>query len=43
MVIVYPLTLSMVTWVILDLEYPRLGVTRLSNFDQLLVSLRASM
>ena len=30
-------------FVILDLEYPRLGLVRTDNFDQLLVDLRASM
>jgi uncharacterized membrane protein YagU involved in acid resistance len=30
-------------YVIVDLEYPRLGLFRITDFDQLLVAVRASM
>lgn len=36
-------TISVAIYVILDLEYPRLGFIRVDQFDQALVELRASM
>ena len=41
--IVFAITLSGAVYVILDLEYPRLGLIRLDEFDQPLVDLRDSM
>jgi hypothetical protein len=41
--LVYPLTMAAIIWVILDLEFPRLGVVRVERFDQLLISLRDTM
>ena len=35
--------LGVAVYVIIDLEYPRLGLIRLDAFDQLLVNLRAQM
>ncbi len=37
------LILSFTLYVILDFEYPRLGLIRIDDFDQLLVQVRASM
>jgi len=37
------LVLSFAFYVILDFEYPRLGLIRIDDFDALLVQLRASM
>jgi hypothetical protein len=36
-------TLAITIYVIIDLEYPRIGLLRVSGFDQLLVDLRAGM
>lgn len=36
-------TISIVTFVIIDLEYPRLGIVRVDDFDQLIVQLRAGL
>jgi hypothetical protein len=36
-------TLSIALFVILDLEYPRLGLVRIDDFDRALVELRATM
>jgi len=41
--IVLALVLSFVLYVILDFEYPRLGLIRVDDFDNLLVQVRASM
>jgi hypothetical protein len=37
------LILTFTLYVILDFEYPRLGLIRIDDFDQLLVQVRASM
>jgi hypothetical protein len=42
-IIVLALLLSVTLYVILDFEYPRLGLIRIDDFDQLLVQVRASM
>jgi hypothetical protein len=34
---------ALVLYVILDLEYPRLGLIQVTNFDRVLVELRESM
>lgn len=39
----YPLVMSMAIYVIVDLEFPRLGLIRVDVFDQALVELRQSM
>jgi hypothetical protein len=39
----FAVILGMAVYVILDLEYPRLGLIRLDSFDQLLVNVRAQM
>jgi hypothetical protein len=39
----FAMILGVAVYVILDLEYPRLGLIRLDSFDQLLVNLRAQM
>lgn len=36
-------TISIVTWVIIDLEYPRLGMVRIDSFDRTLVELRGTL
>jgi hypothetical protein len=36
-------TVAVAVYVILDLEYPRLGLIRVDAFDQALVELRESM
>jgi len=41
--LVYGIVLASTTFVILDLEYPRLGLIRVDSADQVLVDLRASM
>lgn len=41
--LVYPITMAAILWVVLDLEFPRVGVVRVEHFDQLLVSLRDTM
>jgi hypothetical protein len=35
--------ISAATYVILELEYPRVGLIRVNNMDQLLIDLRARM
>ncbi|HEX4517704.1 MAG TPA: hypothetical protein VH054_29375 [Polyangiaceae bacterium] len=40
---VYALVLATTTYIILDLEYPRLGLIRIDAADQVLVDLRATM
>jgi hypothetical protein len=35
--------LSFTFYVILDFEYPRLGIIRIDDFDQLIVDVRATM
>jgi hypothetical protein len=39
----YALVMSMAFFVIMNLEYPRLGLIRVDMADQVLVDLRASM
>ena len=39
----FALALTITVYVIVDLEYPRLGFIRVDSFDQLLVNLRASL
>jgi hypothetical protein len=41
--IVLALILSFTFYVILDFEYPRLGLIRIDDFDELLAQVRASM
>jgi hypothetical protein len=41
--IVFSLTIALAAYVILDLEYPRLGLIRIDHFDRALLELRASM
>ena len=41
--LLYPLVISITMYIILDLEYPRVGLIRLDTADQALVDLRASM
>ena len=36
-------TIAIVTFVVVDLEYPRLGIVRVDDFDQLIVQLRAGL
>ena len=36
-------TTAVATYVIVDLEFPRLGLIRVNSFDQALVDVRASM
>jgi hypothetical protein len=36
-------TVSLATYVIVELEYPRLGLIRVSDMDRALVELRATM
>ena len=42
-IIVLTLLLSAMLYVILDFEYPRMGLIRIDDFDQLMVQVRASM
>ena len=35
--------MALVVYVIIDIEYPRLGLIRVDTYDQALVDLRASM
>jgi len=42
-IVVLTLLLASVLYVILDFEYPRMGIMRIDNFDQLLVNVRAWM
>jgi len=39
----FAVTLALVVYVVLDVEYPRLGLIQVSDFDQALVALRARM
>lgn len=39
----FPFTMTAIIWVILDVEYPRLGVNRLDDLEQLLRSLLSSL
>ena len=39
----FPLVMAVSVYVILDMEYPRLGVIRVDAFDQALADLRRSM
>jgi len=41
--IVFSFVMSIAVYVILDLEYPRLGLIRIDNADQVLIDLRKSM
>jgi hypothetical protein len=41
--LVFAATLAISVYVIIDLEYPRLGLIRVEAFDQALVELRQSM
>ncbi len=41
--LVFASTLAITTYVIIDIEYPRLGLVRVDAFDQALVDLRSSM
>ena len=41
--LVFAATMSMTLYVILDLEFPRLGLIRLDTFDRVLVEVRESM
>jgi hypothetical protein len=40
---VFSLIMATTVYVILDLEFPRLGIIRIDAFDQVLVELRQSM
>jgi hypothetical protein len=42
-IVAYALVLAVTVFVILDMEYPRLGLIRVDTFDQVLVDLRQSM
>jgi len=39
----FAVVISLAVYVILDIEFPRLGLIRVNAFDQALVDLRASM
>ena len=39
----FALVMAMAIYVILDIEYPRLGLIRVDAFDQALIDLRESM
>ena len=39
----YPFVLAVAVYVIIDIEFPRLGFIRVDAFDQALVELRQSM
>jgi hypothetical protein len=41
--ILFALILSLTVYVILDLDYPRVGLIRVDSFDEALIELRASM
>jgi hypothetical protein len=41
--ILFALMLSLTIYVILDLDYPRVGLIRIDAFDQALIDLRSSM
>ena len=41
--VVFSLTIAVAAYVIIDLEYPRLGLIRVDQFDRALVELRATM
>lgn len=42
-IILYALLISLVIFSIIDMEYPRLGFIRITDFDKVLVDLRASL
>jgi hypothetical protein len=42
-VVGFALIMATTVYVILDLEFPRLGIIRIDPFDQVLVELRQSM
>ncbi len=42
-VLAFPLLLTVIIYVIVDIEYPRVGLIRLDSFDALLVEVRDSM
>jgi hypothetical protein len=42
-ILAFAVIIAVTMYVILDLEYPRLGLIRLDAFDQALVELRQSM
>ncbi len=41
--VAFAATVTLAVYVIIDLEYPRLGLIRVDSFDQALVELRAKM
>jgi hypothetical protein len=41
--ILFALILSLTVYVILDLDYPRVGLVRIDSFDEALMELRTSM
>ena len=42
-VVAFVLIVSITVWMIVDLEFPRLGVIRVDEFDQSIVDVRNSM
>ncbi len=42
-VVMHTLLLAVTLYVILDFEYPRLGLIRIDSFDDLIMQVRASM
>ena len=42
-IIGFPAVMAVAVYLIIDLEFPRLGLVRIDAFDQALVELRASM
>jgi hypothetical protein len=42
-IIGFPAVMAVAVYLIIDLEFPRLGLVRVDAFDQALVELRASM
>ena len=42
-VIAFPAVMAIAVFIIIDIEYPRLGLIKVDSFDQALVELRASM
>ncbi len=41
--VAFALVLAVTVYVIIDLEYPRVGLIQMSHFDRVLLDLRASM
>ena len=39
----FPVIMALAVYLILDIEYPRLGLVRIESFDLALIELRASM